>query len=211
MISLTRKDHERLREHARAAGFEAADADMRFAELVSQWGKKTDLVKAASVDELIDVLFTDAWILARTLAELSEPPARIVDVGAGAGAPTIPLVLARPGLHATLIEPRRRRVAFMRTAVGALGLRERVEVVEGRLEDWTPQPVDLALSRATFAPDEWLARASEIADRVAVLLAGGDPPAREGWGVEADVEYRTLLGAPRRLRVYRLLRPSTSC
>ena len=71
MIRFGAKDRARLEEHARAAGFEGAlDGCARFAELVSQWGQKTDLVKAASIDELIDVLFTDAWQLAQILESL---------------------------------------------------------------------------------------------------------------------------------------------
>lgn len=203
MITFGPKDRARLEQHAREAGFDPVpDALVRFAELVSQWGKKTDLVKAASVDELIDVLFTDAWQLATLLDGMDDPPTRLLDVGAGAGAPTIPLVSLRPELRAVLLEPRRRRVAFMRTAVGTLGLREHVEVVEGRLETWDGAQ-DIALSRATFAPDEWLERASALAPRVVVMLAGGEPPERDGWEVEAESAYQTIAGAPRRVRVYR--------
>ena len=207
MIDFRAEDRAQLQQHARDAGFDSMpDACARFAELVSQWGKKTDLVKAASVDELIDVLFTDAWQLARLIGS----GGGLIDVGAGAGAPTIPLVLMRPDLNAVLLEPRRRRVAFMRTAVGALGLRERVDVVEGRIEDWRGEH-DLAVSRATFAPDEWLERASALAPRVVVLLAGGEAPEREGWEVEAEATYQTLAGAPRRARVYRLLGSAGAC
>ncbi len=204
-ITFGTKDVARLEACAREAGFDALPpACAQFAELVSRWGKKTDLVKAATIDELIDVLFTDAWQLARLLGACTVGT-RLVDVGAGAGAPAIPLAILRPELNTTLIEPRRRRVAFMRTAVGALGLREQVTVVEGRLEDWTGE-ADIAMSRATFAPQEWLERGSAIAPRVAVLLAGGDPPVRDGWEVEAEATYHTLAGAPRRAQLYRLLR-----
>lgn len=211
MIDFRDRDRARLEKHARDAGFDRVpDELVRFAELVSRWGKKTDLVKAESVDELVDVLFTDAWQLAKLLDGLEPGPRRVLDVGAGAGAPTIPLVVLRPELSAVLLEPRRRRVAFMRTAVGALGLRERVDVEEGRLEAWDGD-CDLASSRATFAPEEWLERASVLAPRVVVMLAGAEPPERDGWEVEAESSYHTIAGAPRRVRVYRLLRPSGAC
>ena len=58
----------------------------------------------------------------------------MVDVGSGAGLPGIPLALARPDLHVTLLEPLARRVAFLTRCVDRLGL-DRVTVVRGRAEE----------------------------------------------------------------------------
>ena len=174
---------------------------LRFAELVSTWGRKTDLVKASSAAQLVEVLFLDAFVVARFLH-----CGRLIDVGAGAGAPTLPLLLLRPDLQATLLEPRRRRVAFLRTAVGALGLRARAQVREGRLEsspDAALRGFDVALSRATFAPDDWLERGARLAERVVVLLARGEPPSVPGWIPKRDERYVVPSSrAPRRALCY---------
>lgn len=160
-----------------------------FAALVSKWGQKTDLVAGKDPASLMEILFCDAF-------ELAHPSiiggGRLIDVGAGAGAPGVPLALLRPELEVTLLEPRRRRVAFMRTAVGALGLSGRVKVVEGRLEETPPQgaPWDVAMSRATFEPPEWLRRGSEIGARVLVLLGRLPTPSLEGWSEVARRPYR---------------------
>lgn len=67
------------------------------------------------------------------LGELMEPGERVADIGSGAGLPGIPLALARPDIHVTLIEPLLRRSEFLRETVTELGLD--VTVVRGRAED----------------------------------------------------------------------------
>ena len=141
---------------------------LRYAELVSQWGQRTDLVSAKTSQELMQILFLDSFILSSLLAK-----SRMIDIGAGAGAPTLPLLLLQEESHALLVEPRRRRVAFLRTAIGSLDLHARASVWEGRLEQEPHDKLfgyDIALSRATFSPSEWLSRGSNLAPRVVVLL-----------------------------------------
>jgi len=59
--------------------------------------------------------------------------ATVVDVGSGAGLPGIPLALARPDLHITLLEPMARRVAWLEEVIAELGFP--VAVVRGRAEE----------------------------------------------------------------------------
>ena len=170
---------------------EAATLLASFAELVSTWGQRTDLVSAKTLDALFEVLFLDAG----EMSSLVELRARVVDVGAGAGAPAIPLAIARPDLSFTLVEPRRRRVAFMRTCVGALGLADRVRVVEGR-HDAITERFDVAYSRATFSPEEWVAIGATLADVTLVLTTDALK-----LDVSSDVQQKRYLvpsnGAPR--------------
>lgn len=67
------------------------------------------------------------------ISELIGPGARVVDIGSGAGLPGIPLALARPDLHVTLIEPLLRRSDFLREVVDELGIE--LTVVRGRAEE----------------------------------------------------------------------------
>lgn len=172
----------------------------RFDALVKTWGAKINLVGAKDDASRADVLFADA---AQLLDEALLPRgARFCDVGAGVGAPAIPVLLQREDLTATLIEPRRNRVAFLRTAIGSLGLVDRCEVLEQRLEAEPPRgaPFDVAISRATFAPDEWLRRAPLLAPRAIVLV--GAEPLPEG---DRLAERRYALphaGTPRALGLY---------
>ncbi|MCB9508368.1 MAG: class I SAM-dependent methyltransferase [Myxococcales bacterium] len=92
----------------------------------------------------------------------------LVDVGAGAGLPGIPLLLALPRWTGTAVEPRERRRTFMALARRELDLTDRLRITDGRLDDdglaATPPvaPARLLVSKAVFAPAEWLARARRV-------------------------------------------------
>ncbi len=74
-----------------------------------------------------------------------------IDVGSGAGFPGLPLAIARPGLHITLLEAKGKRCDFLKEAVAMLDL-PRVRVLPGRAEDTAVPPererYDLAFARA---------------------------------------------------------------
>jgi 16S rRNA (guanine527-N7)-methyltransferase len=77
---------------------------------------------------------------------------RVLDLGAGAGLPGLPLKIAVPELRLTLLEATARKAAFLREAVSELAL-EHVEVLTGRAEDLARQEerreaYDLAVARA---------------------------------------------------------------
>jgi hypothetical protein len=94
-------------------------------------------------------------------------------------------------------------VAFLRSAVGSLGLAGRVQVVEARIEPRRPTapaggPFDVACSRATFDPAVWAPTGLALAPAALVLLAAEAPPPAPS--IEADVRYELPLhGAPRRI------------
>ena len=175
---------------------ETRNSLLHFADLVATWGARTDLVAARSPEALLEILCLDAFVLAEGIPRNLS----LIDVGAGAGAPSLSLALLRPDLQLTLLEPRRKRVAFMRSAVGALGLSGRVVVREGRLEDLLGERFELALSRATFEPAEWLERAAHLANLVAVLLGTAEAPAGD---VSWKRDYETAKGGARRALLYR--------
>lgn len=178
---------------------------LRYAELVAQWSRRTDLVSARDPRALAEVSFLDALVLAG--GELVPEGARAVDVGAGAGAPALPLLALRPDLRVTLVEPRRKRVAFLRTAIGALDLASRAGVVETRVAPGAKLPgvpFDVALSRATFAPAEWLGLGLELAPRVVVLCAAEPAPDDDRAERLAERRYEVpSSGAPRAVYVFR--------
>lgn len=77
---------------------------------------------------------------------------RAVDIGSGAGFPSLPIKIVRPRLRLTLVESHGKRAAFLEDVARRLGL-EGVTVVNARAEDAARRPehreaYDLALARA---------------------------------------------------------------
>lgn len=168
------------------------------------WSARTDLTGARTDTELAEVLFLDATRLigAAWLRSVTS----LVDVGAGVGAPTIPLLLASPTHCATLVEPRRRRAAFLRSAIGALDLGNRAQVLEQSVDPDAPivegVPFDVALSRATFSPELWCAIGSRLAREVWVFTAGTAPESDLRLLRRIDYEVPST-GAPRSILAYK--------
>jgi 16S rRNA (guanine527-N7)-methyltransferase len=175
----------------------AVDALTALLDLVVQWNRRIDLTAARDADELVDLLVADAAVLAK-----SRPAAgsRWVDVGSGAGAPGLVLALLVPSLVMTLVEPRDKRVAFLRTAIGKLG-RDDILVERARSDRLAAARWDIAVSRATLPPVEWLREGSRLATRaVWVLLARESAPELAGWRADHDERYvLPLTGAERRV------------
>jgi 16S rRNA (guanine527-N7)-methyltransferase len=155
-----------------------ADSLARYAALVRGWNTRVNLTAARTDASLCEVLLADALVL--RAPELIADGTRLVDVGTGAGAPLLPLLLLRPDLSAVGIEPLHKRVAFLRTAAARLGLLERLQVRLERVEPDAPAvaggPFELACSRATFAPELWLRVGLSLAPAVLVLAVDDTPP-----------------------------------
>lgn len=157
-------------------------------DLVVSWNLRTNLTRARSPDELADLYLADAALLAAA-AVASPQHERWVDVGSGGGAPGLGLGLLASAVELTLVEPRAKRVAFLRTALGLLG-RVEVAVLRQRSHELSPKAWDVAVSRATLPPDEWLGEGARLAKHaVWVLLARSEPPRLDGWQVRHDVRY----------------------
>jgi 16S rRNA (guanine527-N7)-methyltransferase len=171
-------------------------------DLLQQWNKRIDLTAARSDDELHDLMLADALVLARREPAILIPEsAAVVDVGTGAGAPGLALALLRPDLRVTLVEPLAKRVSFLRTVVGTLG-RTDIVIRRERVEDVlkaSPGGWDVAVSRATLAPDAWIPLALQLAPRAWALLAREEPPEIPRARISEDISYSwPLTGAPRR-------------
>jgi 16S rRNA (guanine527-N7)-methyltransferase len=182
-------------------------------EQLEEWNAQIDLTAARSPEELVDLMLADAIVLSARIPR----EARVIDVGTGAGAPGLALAILRDDLRVTLVEPLAKRVSFLRAVLGALG---RTDIALERAKASAPRsplsaPLagrrawDVALSRATLPPPEWLEAGTTLAvpgGVVWVLLAKGLPPAHPRAALEADHAYSwPLTGAERRAVSYRVV------
>lgn len=100
-------------------------------ELV-KWNRRMNLVSQATEQEIVESHFLDSLTLLPHLP-CSAGKAELLDVGTGAGFPGLVLKAACPGLVLTLVEPRAKRVTFLRHIVRSLHL-DQVTIIEKRLE-----------------------------------------------------------------------------
>jgi 16S rRNA (guanine527-N7)-methyltransferase len=187
---------------SRAEAATARESLARFLDLVVSWNQRMDLTAARSNDELADLMLADAAAISAhgvTSRTASDSRDSWLDIGSGAGAPGVALALLDPAIAMTLVEPRQKRVAFLRTALVELGL-TKVGVERCRSSELDDRRCDVAVSRATLAPAEWLPEGARLAKAsVWVLLARDEPPSLEGWQPDLDLEYTwPLTGAGRR-------------
>jgi 16S rRNA (guanine527-N7)-methyltransferase len=164
-----------------------------YVDLLLRWNKGVNLTGAGSPE----VVWKEHLIDAVPLAAHVPAGSRVVDVGSGGGLPAIPFAVLRPDVSVLMVEPRVRRGAFLRTAVRELGLA--VGVHEGRAETLGPAhglPWDVATSRATLPPSEWLELGRTLVHErggIAVLAAGSVPPGATTTVAYGDPDPRARL------------------
>ncbi len=100
-----------------------------------------------------DAVILRHYVDSLTVSEYLPQGASVVDIGCGAGFPTLPLAIARPDLHILALDSTAKRIQYVAETAKLLGL-ERVEAVSCRAEDGAGsagiyrETFDCAISRA---------------------------------------------------------------
>lgn len=190
------------RELGRELAAPQAGALAAYLAALMKWKDAVNLVSARDWQDALANLVADSWHLADFLAILGLPEApRSLDLGAGAGLPGLPLRAFWPPGRYLLVEPRHKRVAFMRTALARMGL-ERTEVRACRAQDLpgADLPADLVLSRAFMPWRELVAfvRPMLAPGGLCVVMANQDAPDAAdlppGWALRGRAAYASGAG-----------------
>lgn len=138
----------------------------RFVALLVDESHRQNLISAASRDEVWSRHVVDSAQLFRHAGDV--PIGSWIDVGSGAGLPGIVIacISDRP---VTLVEPRPRRVAFLRSVVAALKLLQ-TEVVSGKVERLVAEPAAVISARAVGSLDMLFASCAHIASKNTVWI-----------------------------------------
>lgn len=127
---------------------------------LAELGLELDAAARAAIDGHVRLLL--AWTTAINLTAIREPAAvatahvldslsavpwlrarnavRLLDIGSGGGFPGLPIGAVLPDAAVTLLEPTGKKAAFLRVAVEATGLADRVTVQVARAETLAANP-----------------------------------------------------------------------
>ncbi|MDT8862824.1 16S rRNA (guanine(527)-N(7))-methyltransferase RsmG [Alkalihalobacillus sp. MEB130] len=119
-------------------------------ELLVEWNEKMNLTAITEEDDVYLKHFYDS-IAASFYYEFKDGQ-KIIDVGAGAGFPSIPLKIIYPNIHVSIVDSLKKRIGFLEHLAKELGL-EKVAFYHDRAETFGQNPqhreqYDVATARA---------------------------------------------------------------
>jgi 16S rRNA (guanine527-N7)-methyltransferase len=150
--------HAKIDVELLAAGARAFDLDLspaqldqfsRYADLLIEWNGRFNLTSIVDPREIVIKHFLDSLSVLRSIPA---GPLKLIDVGAGAGLPGLPIKLVRTGVSLTLLEATRKKCNFLTAVVDALQL-SAVKIVNARAEEAARmaehrEQYDIAIARA---------------------------------------------------------------
>ncbi len=157
--------------------------DLYARELV-EWNQRFNLTSITDPEQIRSKHFLDS--LSCWLALRQAPPGRVIDVGAGAGFPGLPLMILLPDMQLTLLEATAKKAGFLEHMVQVLGLRD-VTVLAMRAEEAGQmaehrEAYDWALARA-------VAPLAVLAEYLLPLVkTDGSMLAQKGRGASQEIE-----------------------
>ena len=120
------------------------DSLSKYYELLNAWNSRLHLVAPSSPKVFATRHVLESLLLLDYLPE----GARVADIGSGAGLPIIPCLIARPDIHAVLIEASNKKAIFLREALNETATSRRASVIAERFENMDPPEVGFVTSRA---------------------------------------------------------------
>ena len=140
------------------------------------WNRTFSLTGIKNPDDIIIKNFIDSL----TPLPYLDSSGRLLDIGSGAGFPSIPLKIASPELEVQLVEASRKKVSFIKHLIRTLGLKG-VSVLHCRVEEME-QPersFHTIISRAFRRPAPLLQLVSPLMESSTTLVAMLGPTTRE--------------------------------
>ena len=208
---------ELLRDGGKRLGIELEDRVLEgllaLRDELLRWNQKVNLTAITDPKEVLEKHFLDSLAVLPEVAGAET----LLDLGAGAGFPGIPLKLTRPELEVVLVDAVGKKVAFMKHALVRLGLvrggRALHVRAEGNPEREGLPKADRVICRAFMDVPDWLALARHYvrADGRAVAMLGKTPPtdqletaaANNGFRLESLRRYNLpWSGAERAVAVF---------
>ena len=187
-----KKPHELLINGLKDLGLTTSEiqinAFMTYLFELKKWNKVYNLTGLKEDRDIIVKHFFDSLLY---LKVIPDGEVRIADIGSGAGFPGIPIKIIRPEIEIYLVEPSRKKSAFLRHVINHIGLKG-IEVIEKNIEqikvnNELPELVDVAVTRALFSIKDFLKKASHVVKHDGILILNKGPKALEEIKMLGDV------------------------
>ena len=156
-----------------------------YIDILNRWNARMNLTAIRGEEEIVTRHFGESLFAAKHLfprtAEAAGAPARLADLGSGAGFPGIPIKLWAPDLHVTLIESNQKKATFLREVARALTLTN-IDVLNSRAESLDGQTFDTVTLRAVERFASVLPTAASLLSlggRLALLIGSAQLPQAE--------------------------------
>lgn len=140
-----------------------------FYTLIVEQNALLHLVGPCSAEEFAIRHILESLLLLNYLPE----SATFADIGTGAGLPSIPCLVVRPGLKAVLIESKEKKTAFLTSAVQELGIQEKVSISNKQFAELPRPDVSHVTSRALDRFSQHLPRLLKWSGHATKILFGG--------------------------------------
>ncbi len=143
-----------LKEQAALSGIELSSNQInsleKYYKLLIEWNEKMNLTALTEPHDVALKHFCDSILLLK-YADIPQNSS-LIDVGTGAGFPSVPIKIVRPDLRLCLLDSLNKRLVFLQQVVDTLGLQD-VTIVHSRAEDGAKkadlrEKFDFATSRA---------------------------------------------------------------
>ena len=103
-----------------------------YANLLVEYNKVMNLTAITEKNEIDEKHFLDSTTL--LLSNKLKENAKMIDIGAGAGFPSLPVKIARKDIDVVMLDSLNKRIGFLNTVIGKLGL-EKIKAVHLRAEE----------------------------------------------------------------------------
>ena len=199
---------EFLAEKLKEIGFESEKSQLinfdQYASLLVEWNEKMNLTAIVEPDEIVIKHFIDSLLLLKACS-ISKGE-KLIDVGTGAGFPSIPVAIMRKDIQLTLMDSLNKRITFLETVTDTLGIsavciHARAEEVGGKEE--YREKYDVACARA-------VAHLRELSEYcLPFVKVGGSFISLKGYDIEQELDeasfaVKTLGGKVESVQKYTL-------
>lgn len=186
MLAPMPRDADALRQGAQALGLSLSDAEsdrlLAYQALILKWNRVYNLTAVRDPSDMLTHHLLDSLaVLPPLRRHLAGRPARLLDVGSGAGLPGVVLAAMEPGLEVVCVDTVGKKASFIQQAAAELRL-PNLASRHARVEALDLPGFDLVTSRAFSSLADFVKLSRHL------LKAGGAWLAMKGKHPQAEID-----------------------